>query len=342
MSDLQRKREHMVERHLRRRGVTDARILDAFRAVPREAFVPEELVPYAYDDTPLPIGEGQTISQPYIVALTIQALLLKGGERVLEIGTGSGYAAAILGQIAKEVYTVERIPELAANATERLARAGAKNVHLLCGDGTLGWRDHAPYDAIAVAAGGPRVPEALVAQLAIGGRLVVPVGPDEDSQKLVRVVRENESEARRENLADVRFVPLIGEQGWADESRIIATSPRVSSDHALAPLLRETCEPLDDLGPLLERIAASRVVLLGEASHGTSEFYGLRARITKELIEKRGFSFVAVEADWPDAARLLSIDDIARAAKLDASPEPDPLSASALAHTVTGLGHPAH
>lgn len=325
MSRLEDKRERMIERHLRKRGIDDRRILDAFRAVPRELFVPPELVAYAYDDTPLPIESGQTISQPYIVALTIQALGLRGGERVLEVGTGSGYAAAVLARIAKEVFTIERIETLAQTASERLVRSGAANVSVACGDGSLGLPAHAPYDAIAVAAGGPRVPEALVAQLAIGGRLVVPIGPDEDSQKLVRVTRVSENEARLEELADVRFVPLIGEQGWEPPSRIVRAPSRSTSEAALVGLVREACEPITDLettslDPLLDRIGGASIVLLGEATHGTSEFYRLRARITKELIEKRGFSFVAVEADWPDATRLNDHVLGTRTAALDVKP----------------------
>lgn len=309
MSELENKKRRMLDRHLKKRGVRDPLLLGAFEAVPREAFLPEDLADYAYEDSPLPIGSGQTISQPYIVAITVQALALRGGERVLEVGTGSGYAAAILGQLASEVHTIERIESLADTAAKRLERIGAQNVHVHCGDGTLGWPAAAPYDAIAVAAGGPKVPEALVAQLAIGGRLVIPVGPDEDSQKLVRVTRVSETEARQEDLAEVRFVPLIGEQGWQESTQVLAAPPRASSDSAVVSLLRESCERIDDLeraplGPLLDRIADARVVLIGEASHGTSEFYRLRARITKELIAHRGFSFVAVEADWPDASRI--------------------------------------
>jgi protein-L-isoaspartate(D-aspartate) O-methyltransferase len=215
MVDLKRARDRMVHLHLARRGISDPRVLDAFRSVPREAFVPEAMVQYAYDDGPLALGEGQTISQPYIVAYTAQGLRLKGGERVLEVGTGSGYAAAILSRLAKVVYTIERIASLADSARERLARLGFANVVVTCGDGSLGWLDHAPYDAIAVAASVPKVPAALLAQLAIGGRLVIPVGPHEASQDLVCITRESEQKHREERLTGVRFVPLIGEQGWA-------------------------------------------------------------------------------------------------------------------------------
>jgi protein-L-isoaspartate(D-aspartate) O-methyltransferase len=297
----------MVERQLAGRGIGDSRVLDAFRAVAREAFLPEDLAEFAYEDTPLPIREGQTISQPYIVALTAEALGLRGNERVLEIGTGSGYAAAILGRLAKEVFTVERLAPLADEARERLARLRFDNVHVLCGDGTLGWPEHAPYDAIAVAAGGPAIPNALLQQLAPRGRLVIPVGPDESSQVLMRVTRDGDR-FHHEQLTQVRFVPLIGEQGWPERERVLRPA-RPSADAAISKLIREAAEPIRDIetadvGALLERVGNARVVLLGEATHGTSEFYRMRARITRALIERKGFDFVAVEADWPDAARV--------------------------------------
>ena len=210
----------MVDLQLAARGISDRRLLAAFRAVPREAFVPPEIAALAYRDAPLPIGEGQTISQPYIVALTIAALRLEGGERVLEIGTGSGYAAAVLSRIAKQVFTVERLESLASSARDRLARLGYLNIDVRHGDGTLGWPAHAPYDAIAVAAGSPRVPKALVEQLAPGGRLVIPVGPDETSQVLTRVTRLDAGAVRTEPLIEVRFVPLIGAQGWPGDQDV--------------------------------------------------------------------------------------------------------------------------
>jgi protein-L-isoaspartate(D-aspartate) O-methyltransferase len=299
----------MVEQQLAGRGISDPRVLDAFRAVPREAFLKPEMAEFAYRDTPLPIAAGQTISQPYIVAVTTEALGLTGAERVLEVGTGSGYAAAILSRLAREVFTVERLEPLADEARERLARLGYRNVHVLCGDGTLGWAEHAPYDAIAVAAGGPEVPKALLSQLAPNGRLVIPVGPDESSQSLVRVVREGDQRFRREPIMSVRFVPLIGEQGWPEERKVARPPGASTGVSAIAKLVRETAEPIDDpdtaaVDSLLDRIGDSRLVLLGEATHGTSEFYRMRARITKQLIERFGFDFVAVEADWPDAARV--------------------------------------
>jgi protein-L-isoaspartate(D-aspartate) O-methyltransferase len=216
--DLDAARTHMVRTQLVARGVEDPRVLQALRAVPRERFVPAAHWEAAYDDAPLPIGNGQTISQPYIVALTCEALHLQGHERVLEIGTGSGYAAAILALLAKEVVGVERLPELASAASERLRILGYGNVAVHCGDGTLGWPESAPYDAIAVAAAGPTVPKALLAQLALGGRLVIPVGAEHGTQILTRVTRRGQDDFRHEELADVRFVPLIGEQGWDERS----------------------------------------------------------------------------------------------------------------------------
>ncbi len=207
------RRDRMVSEQLARRGITDLAVLDAFARVPREEFVDPELRRHAYDDCPLGIGFGQTISQPYVVAMTVEALALRGHERVLEIGTGSGYAAAILGLLAREVDTIERIPELAAIATERLARLGFANVHVHCADGTLGWPPNAPYEAICVAAGAPRPPRPLLDQLAIGGRLVIPHG-DASSQHLARIIRRDEQTFVEEDLGEVRFVPLVGAEGW--------------------------------------------------------------------------------------------------------------------------------
>ena len=206
--DLEGARRAMVEL-IRARGVRDERVLEAMGRVPREAFVPQSLRWEAYEDAPLPIGEGQTISQPYMVAFMVEALDLRGAERVLEVGAGSGYAAAVLGDLAREVWSVERHPSLAERAAETLAALGAGNVHVVEGDGTLGWPEHAPYDAIVVAAGGERIPEALTEQLAEGGRLVIPVGPAPDFQQLVRLTRRGAG-LERETLADVRFVPLVG------------------------------------------------------------------------------------------------------------------------------------
>jgi protein-L-isoaspartate(D-aspartate) O-methyltransferase len=214
MKDFAAQRTMMVERQLKARGIRDPAVLAAMRDVPREEFVPPELAGNACDDNPLPIGEGQTISQPYMVAYMTEALEPSPGDRVLEIGTGSGYAAAVLSRVVAEVYTVERIAVLAEAARERLARLGYPNIHVYVGDGSLGWPAHAPYNAIVVTAGAPRVPQPLLDQLTIGGRLVVPVGPDLRLQTLVRVRRVSETEFRRENHFGVMFVPLIGEAGW--------------------------------------------------------------------------------------------------------------------------------
>jgi protein-L-isoaspartate(D-aspartate) O-methyltransferase len=301
-------RERMVSLQLQRRGIRDERVLEAFRSVPREEFLPQRLREFAYEDAPLPIAEGQTISQPYIVALTVEALGLRGGERVLEVGTGSGYAAAILSRIAGRVLSVERHATLAESAAATLARLGFDNVQVLCSDGTLGWEENAPYDAIAVAAGGPEIPKALLSQLAVGGRLVIPVGPA-DQQVLTRVTRVGADDYREEALTQVRFVPLVGEQGWPEAARSARSSSTPRGTSALSKLVREAAEPVaaieaSSLSALLERVGDARLVLLGEATHGTSEFYRMRARITAELIERHQFDFVAVEADWPDAARV--------------------------------------
>jgi protein-L-isoaspartate(D-aspartate) O-methyltransferase len=207
-------REKMVSRQIKGRGIHDEAILQAMRTVPREAFVMDNYRRFAYDDTPLPIPASQTISQPYVVALMIRALRLKTTDRVLEIGTGSGYAAALLGQIVVEVHTVERLKQLVTFARQNLAALDYDNVYVHHDDGTLGWPDKAPYDAIVVAAGGPEVPQTLKQQLLIGGRLVMPVGSSERRQHLICMTREDESNFRRTNLGAVAFVPLIGEEGW--------------------------------------------------------------------------------------------------------------------------------
>jgi protein-L-isoaspartate(D-aspartate) O-methyltransferase len=214
MADLSEARRQMVAHQIQERGVRSPAVARAMQEVPREEFMSEEMREFAYADSPLPIGEGQTISQPYIVAYMIEALGLKGGERVLEVGTGSGYAAAVLSRIAGEVYTIERNPALAQAAKGALERLGYHNVHVIVGDGTLGWPDAAPYDAIVVTAGGIEVPPALRSQLAVGGRLVIPLGPTPREQRLVRITRTGEDEFEEEDLLPVRFVPLIGEHGW--------------------------------------------------------------------------------------------------------------------------------
>lgn len=204
-----------LREQLQRRGIHDPRILQAMMDVPRHRFVEPEHRPLAYSDQALPIAAGQTISQPYVVALMAAGLHLAGDERLLEIGTGSGYAAAVFAQLVDEVFTVERHEHLARSAMDVLAQLGYTTIHVRVGDGTLGWPEHAPYNAISVAAGGPQIPPSLLAQLADGGRLVMPVG-ERDEQNLVRVTRRG-GRFVEESLGPVRFVPLIGEEGWHDE-----------------------------------------------------------------------------------------------------------------------------
>jgi protein-L-isoaspartate(D-aspartate) O-methyltransferase len=209
-------RRAMIETQLRRRGIHETRVLAAMGTVPRHEFVPPDFRNRAYEDAPLPIGDGQTISQPYIVAAMTMALRLRGSERVLEIGTGCGYQAAVLASLAKEVFTIEYRAELATSAAERLARLGYANVHVHCGDGTLGLPEFAPFDAILVAAAAPAVPAPLLAQLAEGGRMVVPVGSVEN-QELQLIERVNDK-FRTSMLEGCRFVPLVGAHGWKESS----------------------------------------------------------------------------------------------------------------------------
>ncbi len=204
----------MVEHHLKGRNISDPLVLGAMGKVRREAFMPQTMRAFAYDDRPLPIAEGQTISQPYIVAHMTQALGLKGGETVLEIGAGSGYAAAILGEIAGEVFTIERHKPLADAARKVLHDQGFRNVTVIHGDGTKGLEGHAPFDAIVATAAGPRVPETLKKQLKVGGRLVVPVGAEGQFQRLVKITRTGRDTFSEEDLGSVAFVPLIGEEGF--------------------------------------------------------------------------------------------------------------------------------
>src|SRR5712664_3098451 len=207
-------RQEMVEMQIRRRHITDSRVLECLERVPRHEFVPAEFRDRAYEDAPLPIGEGQTISQPYIVAAMTAALRLQGNERVLEIGTGFGYQAAVLACLAREVFTVEFRAELATEAAERLARLDFKNVHVHCGDGTLGLPEFAPYDAILVAAAAPSVPAPLLAQLADGGKMVVPVGGVENQD--LRLIERSHDTFRTTMLEPCRFVPLLGVHGWKE------------------------------------------------------------------------------------------------------------------------------
>ncbi|MDB5452570.1 MAG: protein-L-isoaspartate(D-aspartate) O-methyltransferase, partial [Caulobacteraceae bacterium] len=318
MFDLAHDRERMVDRQVARRGVRDPQVLDAMREVPRESFVPYPLQEFAYEDCPLPIEAGQTISQPFIVGLMVEAAEIRPGDRVLEIGAGSGYAAAVISRIADRVYAVERHDELTVLAAGRLKRLGYDNVEVRTGDGTRGWPKAAPFDAILAAAGGPAIPQTLKDQLDIGGRLVMPVGETQREQRLVKVTRTSATHFEEEDLGGVMFVPLIGEHGWTGdepESPGSRRAPEPRSFREPAPvqsiseLIAAAAEPLPDIddltfGGMFDRFATARVILLGEASHGTSEFYRARAAITRRLIEAHGFTIVAVEADWPDAASL--------------------------------------
>ena len=205
-------RENMVREQIEKRGIKDAQVLKAMRHIPRHEFVTDEAKNWAYSDSPLSIGEGQTISQPFIVAAMTELLQLKGHECVLEIGTGSGYQTAILCELASHVYSVERIPKLAKIAEKKLAEMGHANIQLMIGDGTLGWPDHAPYDAIIVTAAAPEVPQALLDQLKPGGRLVIPIGAR--FSQVLRVWQRLEDRFECHDSIGVMFVPLIGKQGW--------------------------------------------------------------------------------------------------------------------------------
>ena len=209
--DFTAARMRMVERQIARRGIHDERVLEAIRTVPRERFVSEDARHEAYDDRPLPIGEGQTISQPWVVARMIEALGVGPGDRVLEVGAGSGYAAAVLSRIADEVFAMERHPSLARTAAHRLKELGYENVRVVAGDGTLGWPEEAPFDAILVSAGGAEVPRALEDQLAEGARLVIPVGDPTRDQELVRMEKSADGVLSRTSMGRVQFVPLVGE-----------------------------------------------------------------------------------------------------------------------------------
>ncbi|MBW9117707.1 protein-L-isoaspartate(D-aspartate) O-methyltransferase [Rhizobium cauense] len=311
MIDYQYARYKMVERQLASRGISDPRVLSAMQAVPREVFVEEGFQEFAYEDSPLPIAEGQTISQPYIVACMAEAAQIEPDDNVLEVGAGSGYAAAVLSYLARYVFAIERHETLATNAAARLAKLERHNVEVQSGDGTKGFANKAPFDAIVVSAGGPTVPVALKEQLEIGGRLIIPIGPQDRSQRLIRITRRAAGHYDEEDLGGVSFVPLVVAHGWKDDTR------HADLERHLPDLIRQAAESLpapEDprFADPFARFANRRVVLLGEASHGTSEFHQARAVITRRLVERHGFSIVAVEADWPDAAamnRFVRVDE---------------------------------
>ncbi|UMZ74876.1 protein-L-isoaspartate(D-aspartate) O-methyltransferase [Natranaerofaba carboxydovora] len=213
MSVFEKERKSMVKKQIYKRGIREEKVLKAFESVPREKFVPEDQKHMAYGDHPLPIGDNQTISQPYIVALMTDALELQKEDKVLELGTGSGYQAAILGEIASEIFSIERIENLASNAKKILRELGYNNIHIKVDDGTLGWEDKSPFDAIMVTAASPNIPDSLTEQLKTGGRMVIPVG-DLHSQDLLKVTK-TKSGIEKVNLGGCRFVPLKGEKGWS-------------------------------------------------------------------------------------------------------------------------------
>lgn len=303
MDDFAQAREAMVRQQVAARGITNRHLLAAMREVPRHEFVGADMARFAYDDSPLPIEADQTISQPYIVALMVEAAEVAPGDNVLEIGAGSGYAAAVMGCIAERVVAIERHGELARLAAARMGRLGYDNVAVIHGDGSKGWPQEAPFEAILAAASGSHVPEVLMRQLSVGGTLVMPVGEPAAVQNLIKVRRLGEDDFEQEDLGPVRFVPLIGEHGWRNGGG----KPGKPRPRSLEERIGEAAERLADLddnafAEPFDRFADARVVLLGEASHGTSEFYRARAAITRRLVERHGFTIVAVEADWPDAA----------------------------------------
>jgi protein-L-isoaspartate(D-aspartate) O-methyltransferase len=230
MSDFATLRERMIDRQIAARGLDDPNLLAAFREVPREDFISGDYADYAYQDSPLPIESGQTISQPYIVALTIDAAEISKGDNVLEVGAGSGYAAAVIGRIARKVIAVERHHELVELAQKRMKYLGYDNVRIVEGDGTLGWPEEAPFDAIVAAASGSHVPRSWIAQLKPGGRIVMPIGDPHSAQSLIKVTKEEDGTLRREDLGGVRFVPLIGKEGFSDggSEALVRSLPQIN------------------------------------------------------------------------------------------------------------------
>jgi protein-L-isoaspartate(D-aspartate) O-methyltransferase len=259
-------RAAMVERQMRDRGVRDERVLAAMAEVPREAFVPDAMAEFAYADIPLPIGESQTISQPYVVAEMLARLEVRPTDRALEVGAGSGYAVAVLSRICAEAYGVERHRSLLDEATARIERLGYGNVHLREAGEELGWPDEAPFDAILVSAGGPNVPASLRDQLAVGGRMVIPVGEHRGLQDLLRVRRVAADEWQEESLGPVSFVPLVGADAWEDDPP--GDDPPTDDPPGEDPAGPPTAQQRDRPDRLLDRIGGARLVLVGEAIRG--------------------------------------------------------------------------
>jgi len=335
-AQMERQRKAMVERQLAGRGIKDERVLKAMGEVPREMFVPDRLKEFAYEDSALPIEAGQTISQPYIVAQMLELAEIGPEDTVLEVGAGSGYAAAVISRLAKRVIAIELHEVLVNKARERIKSLGYDNVEVVLGDGTKGWPQAAPFNAILVAAGSPVVPPALKEQLAIGGRLIIPIsGPTHEV--LTRIRRTGEDTFQEEEHGLVAFVPLVGAGEWppmvensaqtpgaplgapsaVGDPQVVTLGPvgavtELALETGYRPTsnigyeLRQAALPFDlmtDLsGIATGLIGDRRIVMLGEATHGTAEFYDARAEITAKLVAKHGFNIVAVEADWSDAA----------------------------------------
>ncbi len=303
--DFARRRQEMVRQQIAARGMREPLVLDAMLAVAREEFVPPAMREFAYEDTALALPDAAVLQQPWVLALGLAALALKGGERVLEIGTGCGYASALLAQIAAEVYTVEPDARLAEQAAEYFALRLPQQVHVRHGQPEAGWAEQAPFDAILVHADLPQAARrALCEQLAQGGRLVASVPAGSRVPELIRIRRVSELQYQREDIADLH---LLAPQPAPPAAS--GAQAREAAEAALAVAVARSGQVFDDLEnvdlePLLRRIGQARVVLIGDATHGTSEFYRMRQRITRALIERRGFDFVAIESDWPDAARI--------------------------------------
>jgi protein-L-isoaspartate(D-aspartate) O-methyltransferase len=315
-ANFSQRRVHMVEHHVVGRGVQSPRVQDAMREVPREDFVPEVLHEFAFDDVALPAAQGQLLPRPSTVGVMLDALALEDMDNVLEIGTGTGYVTALLSRLSASVHSVEPSGPAAQAASVHLRRMGCDNVLVRHASGAQGWPEDSPYEAILVHACASHVPQALKVQLALGGRLVMSVGTDPEVGELVRVTRLGHDEWRMEDMADLAANAPLGEAPHVHQHPgALWALPRARSgdaatrDAALAQAAAHSAEPFDaidsaDLEPLLQRIGDARVVLLGEASHGSSEFYRMRARITRELIARKGFTFVAIEGDWPAAAHI--------------------------------------
>lgn len=330
VTDFERLRADMVDRHVVGRGVRSQRVLQAMREVPRERFVPEGLQEFSCEDVRLLVQRGQMLPRPSLVGVTLEALNLRASDRVLEIGTGAGYVTALLSQLSRTVCSVEPQAQVAAAAATALASLGCGNVQVRHAPAEAGWPEQAPFDAILVHGHASHVPPALKQQLAVGGRLVMALGVDPEVGELVRMTRLTGEEFRVEDMADVAADPPLGEPAHASPhagamwARLRSRSgeEEATADRMLARAIAAAGERFAtpgtaDLEPLLQRIGSARIVLLGEATHGTADFYRMRDQITRELITRKGFSFVAIEGDWPDAAR---IDQHVRGPRAPAAP----------------------